>query len=193
MFTREGAMQKILFMWRRSTAKEMPTTKHAGKAGGTAIVMRSMTNDSVFGAPCAALYAKTRTPPRMAIGTMTKRTNLLPSLCGLSRPALGYRMERTSRPFSLLKPVLRTRANTGAPLMERTCRTRVPPAMSDLNVEGIPGCAALLETGIDSPVSIDSDMSVSPERSTQSHGRLMFSSMRTTSPGTRSSETARSS
>ncbi len=59
--------------------------------------------------------------------------------------------------------------------------------MADLFVDGMPGLAAILETGTDSPVSKDSEMSASPESSTQSHasGRLVFSGTKITSPGTR--------
>lgn len=101
---------------------------------------------------------------------------------------LGNSILRTSEPFEVLKPVRTTNAVAlVAPpvgVVALTLTTLVPMNMkclesSDgilvearLNVFKTESVIGTLETGMDSPVSIDSFMIQSPVRSTASHGKV---------------------
>lgn len=110
-------------------------------------------------------------------------------------------MDRTSAPFAVLKPVLTTMAVAVVTLSPPRTRTILVPMnkkclaisagiLDDdrfifLSVASLMG---ILETGTDSPVSMDSLRMQSPDTSIASHGTVCIFAISIKSPGTNSTE-----
>lgn len=122
------------------------------------------------------------------------KINFNESEWNLNFVGFGNRIDFTSRPFVVLKPVLTIKAVTGLPLWDQVYITSVPEyRVYFLSLLGeytswlLSGSSAFT-TGTLSPVSIASFITHTPSRSTASQGIFLKFGTSMTSPGTKSQD-----